>query len=176
MSMEKYQKQFETIAQQWITDLDQYSEEQFLRKPDEHHWSIGQVYVHLIQSAKNFHFKQIQLCIDRQGTEMKGGKKPPGILSYFLGFIPPVRVHVPPSPTYTPAQPSGKEQIAERLREVIREMNEIRSAVESASPNQKTVHPGFGYLNAQEWYRLIPMHYRHHRRQQKRLNTLLGIQ
>ncbi|RAP28452.1 hypothetical protein C2W64_04886 [Brevibacillus laterosporus] len=26
----------------------------------------------------------------------------------------------------------------------------------------KMMHPGFGALNAQEWYVLVEMHYRHH--------------
>jgi hypothetical protein len=51
MSLTKFSKNFEKIAGEWIKDVELYSDEQFLRKPDEHQWSIGQVYVHLIQST-----------------------------------------------------------------------------------------------------------------------------
>jgi hypothetical protein len=175
MSLTKFSKNFEKIAGEWIKDVELYSDEQFLRKPDEHQWSIGQVYVHLIQSTLNYHMQQIRQCAEKRGTEIRGGKKMPGRISYFLGVIPPVRVHVPPSPTYTPAQPVSKQEVAERLHEVIRSVNEIRGIAESASLTHKTAHPGFGYLNAQEWFQLIPMHYHHHRRQQKRLNDFLGV-
>ncbi|MFA6439004.1 MAG: DinB family protein [Bacteriovoracaceae bacterium] len=175
MSLEKYYRQCETIASLWIEDINRYTDEQFLRKPDDRQWSIGQVYEHLIQSAMSFHLEQIRLCTDKRGVEMQGGKKPPGRIIYFFGNIPPMRIQVPPSPTYTPKQPSGKNEIADRLRGVLRVMKEIQPAVESASQSQKTEHPAFGYLNAREWFQLIPMHYRHHRRQQSRLNKFLGV-
>ncbi|MBP6671784.1 MAG: DinB family protein [Bacteroidetes bacterium] len=175
MLLTKYSKDFEKIAGEWIKDVELYSDEQFQRKPDEHQWSIGQVYVHLVQSALNYHIGQIRQCAEKKGTEIRGGKKMPGRISYFLGTIPPVRVHVPPSSAYTPAQPVSKEEIKERLKSVIQSVNDIREVAEQASVTHKTAHPGFGYLNAQEWYRLIPMHYRHHRRQQKRLNEFLGV-
>jgi len=175
MSLEQYQHQFETIAQQWIDDLDRYTEEQFLRKPDEQQWSIGQVYVHLIQSALQYQMHQIRQCAENNGTEIRGGKKMPGRISYFLGTIPPVRVHVPPSSAYTPAQPVSKHEVKDRLESVIRAVSDVRETAEKASLTQKTAHPGFGYLNAREWFRLISMHYHHHRRQQKRLNAFLGV-
>lgn len=175
MSLSKYTKEFEKIAGDWIKDVELYSDGQFLRKPDEHQWSIGQVYVHLIQSALNYHMQQIRQCVEKKGTEIRGGKKVPGKIAYLLGRIPPVRVHVPPSPAYTPAQPVSKQDVIVRLHDVIRSVQEIRETAESASLTHKTAHPGFGYLNAQEWYRLIPMHYHHHRLQQKRLNEFLGV-
>ncbi|MFZ4621162.1 MAG: DinB family protein [Bacteroidota bacterium] len=175
MSLTKYTNDLEKIAGEWIKDVELYSDEQFQRKPDEHQWSIGQVYVHLIQSALNFHIKQIQQCAENKAMEINGGKKPPGKITYFIGVIPPVRVHVPPTPTYTPAQPVSKQDVVERLHGVIRSVKEIQATAEKASLTQKTAHPGFGYLNAREWFRLIPMHYHHHRRQQKRLNKFLGV-
>ncbi len=175
MSLKKYYDEFETIARAWIDDIELYSEEQFLRQPGEHQWSIGQVYVHLIQSAQNYHIQQIRLCAEMKGKEIRGGKKIPGKISYLLGTIPPVRVHVPPSSSYTPAQPASQHEVFERLHGVILSVQQIQKTAEGASLTQKTEHPGFGYLNAAEWFRLIPMHYRHHRRQQRQLHDVLGV-
>ncbi|MFA5832336.1 MAG: DinB family protein [Bacteroidota bacterium] len=175
LSLQKAFSQFEQIALRWIEDLNLYTEEQFLRKPDELQWSIGQVYVHLIQSAENFHLKQIQLCSNKNGKEMNGGKKLPGVISFTLGAFPPIRIKVPPSPSYTPQQPKNKEEVLEKLKKLVYTVKEIVPMVEKAPSEQKTEHPAFGYLNAREWYQLILMHYHHHRRQQKRLNHYLGI-
>lgn len=176
--MTKVQKtflQFEQIANHWIKDIELYTDEQFLMKPDADQWSIGQVYNHLINSALNFHLKQIEICASGKGTVIKGGKKMPGVISYTFGAMPPVRITVPPSPAYTPQQPSSKEEVKEKLKTVIQSVMKIQTEVLQSSPTQKTAHPGLGYLNALEWYQLIPMHYHHHRRQQARLHKYLGM-
>jgi hypothetical protein len=35
-------------------------------------------------------------------------------------------------------------------------------------------HPYFGYINAQEWYHHIVMHFAHHLRQKKRLDEFIA--
>jgi len=174
-ALQKTFTQFEQIANEWVQDIELYTDEQFLRKPAEDQWSIGQVYVHLIQSAVNFHLAQIQLCSKNRGTVIGGGKKLPGIISYTIGMLPPVRIKVPPSPTYTPQQPKSKQEVVEQLEKLIQTVKDAIPLVKNSSPTQKTEHPALGFLNAREWYRLILMHYRHHRRQQARLNKMLGV-
>lgn len=173
--LENFSK-FESLVQIWQRGFAKYNEEQFLRKPGEHEWSIGQVYIHLIQSAKFFHLKQIEQCTAQQGTVTNGEKKMPGKISFMLGMFLPVRIKVPPSPQYTPPQPKNKEEVAAKLRAIIVEVKNIIPIVERASPKNKTAHPALGYLNASEWYQLIRMHYRHHLRQKARLDKFLGVQ
>jgi len=174
-ALQKTFTQFEQIAHQWIKDIELYTDEQFLRKPADDEWSIGQVYVHLIQSAVNFHLAQIQLCSENRGAVIRGGKKLPGIISYTIGMLPPVRIKVPPSPAYTPQQPKNKQEVVGKLKKLIQTVKDAIPQVKNSSATQKTEHPGLGYLNAREWYQLIPMHYHHHRRQQARLHKFLGI-
>ena len=168
--------QFESLANRWLRELDTYTEEQFLRKPSEHEWSIGQVYMHLFQSAKFFHLKQIEQCAAQQGTVTNGEKKMPGKISFMLGMFLPVRIKVPPSPQYTPPQPKNKEEATTKLNKIIIDVKNILPAVEHASLENKTAHPALGYLNAREWYQLISMHFHHHLRQKARLDKFLGIQ
>lgn len=175
MKTTQHIKTLESLIRTWTIELDRYTDEQFLRKPDAHQWSIGQVYMHLIRSAQDFHLRQVRLCLDRQSTNITGGKKLPGILTYAFGVIPPVRVSVPPSPQYTPPQPTGKEEVRSGLQEVLAAVRAVAPEVEQAPSDWKSEHPAFGYLNAAEWFQLIPMHFRHHFRQQKRLNTFLGV-
>lgn len=167
-------ERFEYIADRWIDNTDRYSEEQFLRKPDDLQWSVGQVYVHLIQSTNQFHLRQIHQCVSQQGIVMRGGKKLPGVIAFMMGMFPPVRIHVPPSPSYTPVQPINKHDVIRQLQELKKSVKAALPEVEKASPRCKTEHPALGYLNAREWFQLIPMHFHHHRRQQSRLNTFLA--
>jgi hypothetical protein len=86
-----------------------------------------------------------------------------------------VRVHVPPSPQYTPGQPESKDQLVQGLNVVMQKMKEIEPTIENA-PLQNTVsHPRLGALNAKEWFMLIEMHYRHHLLQKERLKKELEI-
>lgn len=167
---------FELLAQTWLNEINRYSEEQFLRKPGNDEWSIGQVYVHLFQSAKFFHIKQIEQCVSRQGTAINGKKTKKGKVVFTLGMFLPIRVKVPPSPQYTPAQPKNKEEVSEKLNQIIIEMKNILQTVERSPLESKTAHPAFGYLNAREWYQIIAMHFYHHLRQKSRLDKFLGVQ
>ena len=175
MTLQRSFRELEIMVEQWLSDLTLYSDEQLLRKPDDRQWSIGQVYIHLIQSAENFHLKQVELCATGKGETVSGGKTMPGRITYFLGVIPPVRVSVPPSEFYTPKQPVNKEEIRTRMRGMLEKVRLALPMAQNAPRGMKLKHPGFGYLDGREWFQLITMHYRHHRRQQKRLNTFLWI-
>jgi len=54
-------------------------------------------------------------------------------------------------------------------------MKNILQTVEQSPLESKTPHPAFGYLNAREWYQIIPMHFHHHLRQKSRLDKFLGV-
>lgn len=176
MDTQKTLKKFETVAQEWVRALDTYSDQNFLQKPDEQSWSIGQVYNHLVTGTNRFHLQQIATCMENRGKEMKGGKKFPGKFVFFTGSFPNTRIKVPPSATYTPKQPDGREVMREGLIQLIQTMRDAAAKLPPASPTMKTEHPAFGYLNAEEWFRLIEMHFRHHLRQKKRLDHFLGRQ
>jgi hypothetical protein len=94
-------------------------------------------------------------------------------MTYWLGRFLPIRIKVPASPEYTPVQPDGIIQIRERLDVLKAEMTRTAARLQSARESGKTKHPAFGYLNAQEWFQLIDMHFRHHLRQKKRLDQFL---
>ena len=85
------------------------------------------------------------------------------------GGFPPLRIHVPPSPQYTPEQPDSKEQLVQGLNTVIQRMKEIEPSLEKTSKENTMPHPSFGGLYAEEWFLLVEMHYRHHLRQLDRL-------
>jgi hypothetical protein len=164
---------FEKTARVWLVALNDYTDEQFALKPSETQWSIGQVYYHLVVRTENFHLRACKKCLEHQGEVTEGGKTLAGKIVFLLGSFPPVKIHVPPSPEYTPKQPQSRAEMREGLLKLIETMRALAPQIDHASPVQKWKHLALGMLNAMEWYRLIEMHFRHHLRQKKRLDKFV---
>lgn len=160
-------QRFEEMVQHYLLELDGFSLEQLQYTPQEGEWSLGQMYLHLVDSALHMQLKNIDLCLKPNG-EM-GAKTEAGIAIFDLGGFPPVRIQVPPSPQYTPPQPTSKEEIVEGLQAVVRQMREVEPTLRESSEGCTVSHPRLGSLNAREWFMLIEMHYRHHLLQKERL-------
>lgn len=170
-------QQFEKTVARYFIELEKLDMEQLLRKTNEEEWSIGQMVMHLIQSAQFLHLKHIDQCLSGSEETLSptSEKTEKGREVFELGSFPPVRIRVPASPQYTPKQPESKEQLTEGLRSIVERMKQTEPALSQASEHHKVLHPGFGALNAKEWFLLIEMHYRHHLLQLERLKSELDI-
>ncbi len=168
-------KQFEPLKEQYERELDLFTLEQLQQKPAENEWSIGQVYVHLINSALYMQLSSAEQCLSEETqasvspsdstSEMNERKN----AIFAEGSLPPIRVHVDPFPGYTPIQPSSKEELIQGMGEVLSRMKELEPTLAGAPEHRTIPHPGFGEMNAKEWFLLIEMHFRHHLRQLERL-------
>ena len=166
---------FEAIVGRYLNELESIDMEQLIKKTNEEEWSIGQMYMHLIQSAQFMHLHNVDQClagseatVDALEEKTERGKE-----AFELGSFPPVRIRVPASPQYTPIQPESKEQLTEGFRSVVERMKRTESGLSKVPESKKILHPGFGALNANEWFILIEMHYRHHLLQLERLKKLV---
>ena len=56
-------KEFEATVGRYLVDLENLDMEQLHAKPNEEEWSIGQVYMHLIQSAHFMHLRNVDQCL-----------------------------------------------------------------------------------------------------------------
>ncbi|MCM3267613.1 DinB family protein [Paenibacillus elgii] len=165
-------QRMEEITNRYIQELDDFSMEQLIRKPSENEWSLGQMYVHLINSALNMQLRNIELCRQQSANEAAEaeGKTEAGEAIFRNGSFPPVRIQVQ---TAVPDQPLTKQQIVEGLNTVVRRMKEVEPLLEEISPRHTVQHPRLGGLNAKEWFELVEMHYRHHLHQKERLKAYL---
>lgn len=168
-------RSFEDITEHYIQELEGFSMEQLKRQPGENEWSLGQMYQHLINAALYMQLANAERCLAPGGDDAAsaGEKTEVGETVFGQGSLPPVRIQVPPSPQYTPQQPESKEQLVEGLKSVVHRMNEIASKLENAPLHHTVAHPRFGGLTAEEWFRLVEMHYRHHLLQKDRLKQAL---
>lgn len=167
--------QMENSTNHYLQELDQFTLEQLRQKPSESEWSLGQMYLHLINTALYMQLRNIELC--RKGEAgsvvINGAKSEAGVAVFGQGSFPSVRIQVPASPQYTPAQPESKEQIVEGLNMVLVKMKEMEPTLEEISPQMTVAHPRLGELNAKEWFSLVEMHYGHHLHQMDRLKQYL---
>lgn len=171
-------QQFEETVHIYLQELDGFSLEELQYRQAEDEWSIGQMYQHLIQSALVMHLRNIEQCLSLIGEAgaSRAGKMRAGTAIFEQGSFPPIRIQVPPSPQYTPDQPATKEQLIQGLDNVTQQMRQIEPVLGESSPIYTISHPSFGGLNAEEWFLLIEMHYRHHLRQLHRLKQSLEQQ
>src|SRR5258706_9011369 len=154
----------------WMKELERYDFTQLLAKPSPTSWSLGQLYIHLIQSTR-FFIKQARISSsnnDNSNEDSFAGAK----TMFRNNEFPDTLLEDPPSNAVTP-QPPSKEKL---ITELIRLKEEIKEAEALASVSQfsgKTRHFGLGFFTSVEWIQFSEMHLRHHLRQKKRLDDFL---
>lgn len=166
-------KSFELTVERYLAELTKLNMDKIHRKLNEEDWSIGQMYVHLIQSAF-MHLHNVEQCLAGNESTFNPTKEKTeqGKIVFKLEQFPAVRIKVPASPIYTPQPPESMEHLVDGLHNVVERMRNTESVLLQAPVSNKILHPAFGALNAQEWFMLIDMHYRHHFLQLDRLKSL----
>jgi hypothetical protein len=164
---------FENTIDLWLSFLNHYTLPQLLLKPSPTSWSLGQVYMHLIENTDWF-FDQVRTCLSCNDNTHKeasaAGKK-----MLLNNAFPDIRMEGPPDNDHTP-QPKSKKEIINALTRQKAEIAVIAEAIRTAKFKGKTKHPGLQYFNANEWFQFAEMHLRHHLRQKSRLDEFLKTQ
>ncbi|BBH23741.1 hypothetical protein Back11_50860 [Paenibacillus baekrokdamisoli] len=156
--------------------LQGYTIEQLQLKPSEHEWSLGQMYNHLINITVGTQLRAIEECASLGEQQPQASAKTEGGEEIFqLGGFPPVKLKGPNTPEFTPRNPETKEELVAALDQVREKVEAWSSRISDISPIPKVEHRRWGWLNAQEWFRLIGMHYRHHLMQKGELDQRLGL-
>ncbi len=149
-------------------DLQNYSIEQLHFKTAKGVWSICQMYDHLIAVAHEY-LDNVELCAKAE-AEQALGKTEFGERLYRNGGFPPIKIKLPDEMNAPPNNQDSMEKLTTRLVHVINRLREWQWKVGEVNANFKVKHGGFGWLNAQEWYDLVGMHFRHHLRQKAELD------
>lgn len=151
----------------WIKELEQYDFIRLCTKPSPGSWSLGQVYMHLIDDT-TYYIEQIKICISANDNVMEEAS--PAAKAMFLNNNFPDEVIEGPPSNFCMPQPGSKEQLVSRLTNLKDEMNNAAILISRSSFKGKTKHPGLNYFSADEWLQFAEMHLRHHLRQKKRID------
>ncbi|WP_433944557.1 DinB family protein [Paenibacillus sp. SN-8-1] len=163
------------LTSHYLENVERLSLQQLQWIPSEGEWSLGQMYMHLIGTALHMQLKNAERCLSGNGDPFdEPAKTEAGAKIFEIGGFPPVKIQVPPSPQYTPAQPESKEQLTAGLHQAAAKMEELEARMNESDDYHKAAHPRLGALSAMEWFALTEMHYRHHLLQEERLIQALG--
>ncbi len=161
----------ETVVNQYISSLDEYSDEQFFYKKDEETWSLGQMYEHLTVSSNFFFLANCVRCLEKRKGQEGGEKNEFGTKLFMKGGFPPIKVKIPE--VLRGPEPVAKARAEYRpiLKKILLDSKNLIETVSNDDGSYKALQPAMGWLNAKEWFYLHEMHYRHHLRQKAELEA-----
>lgn len=154
----------------WIKALAQYNFVQLCIQPAPGSWSLGQVYMHLINTTGYF-IEQVKICLSTNDNAMEEASDAARLL-FLNNDFPDEVLDGPPTNAYTP-QPDNKEQLVRGLTNLKEDIIHVKKLLSESSCKGKTKHPGLHYFTAREWLHFAEMHLRHHLRQKKRIDAFL---
>jgi len=163
---------FNETIDKWIDSLDNYTLEMLCRQPRADSWSLGQVYVHIIDDTTWF-AEQVRACLFTNANSEKEMHEHAKTMFAKNEF--PDRQLTGPSTGVPIRQPETKEELKEGLTSIKEKVNQLYFASDPAAAMGKTQHPGFQFFNAVEWLQFAEMHMRHHFRQKKRIDDKLFL-
>lgn len=165
----------EKTIQGYMEALDGYTDEQFVHKSADDVWSLGQMYEHLYITSNFFFFANTVRCLEQRKGQMGGEKNQYGDNIFKYNSFPPVKVKIPEVLRGPEPIAKTREDYRSLLEKVLADAKKLIEPVTHDAGNYKCFHPVFGWLNAHEWYHNMDMHFRHHLRQQKELESLAEV-
>jgi hypothetical protein len=166
-------ERFNQTIDTWIEQLNNYSYDTLIKKPIPGSWSMGQVYVHIIEDTP-WHVEQMKAAL---ATNADGEKEMHDNARWMFqnDMFPDIQIEGA-STDESVAQPVSKEELLQQLAAIRTEVNELYRSHDFVSSKGKTRHPGLLFFSALEWLQFTEMHMRHHFRQKKRIDDkLTGI-
>lgn len=170
---EELVERFNATLLQWERALDQYSSLELTIKPTPQHWSIGQVYQHLINDTR-YYLQQANASLETEDNKEQESS-PVASRMFEENAFPDTLLKGALSNDLVP-QPRGKEEIIAGLLLLKREFEQTAQRASTSSTNGKTMHPGFHFFDARQWLQYAEMHLRHHLRQKARIDSYLTKQ
>ncbi|HEY9048473.1 MAG TPA: DinB family protein [Ohtaekwangia sp.] len=155
----------------WIAELDHYNLDQLRTKPAPASWSLGQVYIHIIDDT-HYYIDQIKACTPLQVHTNDDATDRARVMLLNNDF-PNEMIEGSPNNDKVP-QPVSIDQLRNGMLALRAEMNKVALEISKGALPGKAQHPGFNYLTANEWLQFAEMHIRHHLRQKKRIDLFLS--
>jgi hypothetical protein len=161
---------FNATIQQWMDAVNDYSLEMLRRPAREGSWSLGQVYMHILDDTEWF-VGQMEAALattENSEEEMHEDAK----RMFRNNAFPDTQIQGPATNTHIP-QPQSKEELVSRLGAIKEKVDRLFAGFDPSGAAGKTRHPGLLYFSAGEWLQFAEMHMRHHLRQKARIDEYL---
>jgi hypothetical protein len=162
----------ESVVNQYISSLNDYSDEQFFFKKDEETWSLGQMYEHLAVSSQFFFLANCVRCLEKRKGQLGGEKNHFGEQQFKYGGFQTVKIKIPDAIRGPEPVAKTREEYKSILAKILDDSKNLIEAASHDDGSYKTLQVAIGWLDAKEWFYLHEMHYRHHLRQKTELESL----
>jgi len=164
-------KQFNNTIQQWIGQLDNYSIEMLCQRPQADAWSLGQVYIHIIEDT-TFYLEQMKAALASENRNAERSMRAQARAMFENNGFPDMMLENPFNDINL-RQPQSKDELLQGLTVIKDEVNQLFGHIDLSTAKGKTEHPGFAFFDAFEWLQFAEMHMRHHLRQKRRIDERL---
>ena len=74
---------------------------------------------------------------------------------------------------FTPEQPENISFCKDKMIRVLKHMDEWGRKITQENINNKAEHPILGFLTAQEWYKLVILHFDYHKKNKTKIDKFL---
>ncbi len=157
----------------WISALSLYNEDLITQKPGTDEWSLGELYIHLIEET-SYYLSQVDACIT--SNENTAEQITADAYTIFANnALPDIRIK---GNTKLPTNlsPTARiEDIRRKMQQLKDQLSALAIGIHTSNCAGRTRHPGLGYFNATQWLQFADIHMRHHLRQKARIEAALRI-
>lgn len=154
----------------WEAAIPAYTDEELAKNPDEQSWSIGQVYIHVLNAGIHFFPRMVKKCLESDEGADKV-KNSYGDKAFQYNSFPPIEIKLPSGTP--PPYPKNKEELSNKISQLREVSADLAQQLTDNPGSGKQNHGGFGFLDAKEWFQTNAMHVRHHLRQKEKLDKFL---
>jgi hypothetical protein len=154
----------------WIESLKGYTYHQLIQKPSATGWSLGQVYMHILE-ATDFYLDQARICTSNNDNESETCSAN-AVAMFTQDSFPNEIIEGPPENALT-AQPLNITQLEAGLAVLKNNIADVARKIKATHFRGKTKHPGLLYFSASQWMQFAEMHCRHHLRQKNKIDIYL---
>lgn len=163
-------QQFNETISRWISYLHDYTIEMLHQQPQSGGWSLGQVYIHIIDDTA-YQLQQMKDAL-LQDKNHQEDMHPNAREMFSNNAFPDIRIEGPATGTSIP-QPESIATLLQALTEIKDEVNNLHHTHDLSAATGKSLHPGLLFFTALEWLQFMEMHMRHHFRQKKIIDNQL---
>jgi hypothetical protein len=152
--------------------IQRLTEEQFTYISNPEKWSLAQMYEHTCESSKKFFLANVKRCLDQRSGQFGGEKTVEGEWVMNNNGFPNKKIKMPEAFGVVIYMGKPKKEYLLEIEEILNAARDLVEIINQDGGDYKTKHPVFGFFNAQEWFRNLEMHTRHHLRQMAELEAL----
>lgn len=163
MSIKSNYESLVKLIDQYESMLNNFSEEEFVKKINEEKWSKAEVYAHII-SANRLTIRAMGKAARGEATESSTSLSWTARIIFLLNKLPKGR-KVPAVVQARTPKFSNKQDAYDAIVQLKQELKDVYSTRESWSMSQKNNHPALGPLNNAEWLAFMKVHSLHHLKQ-----------